>query len=298
MFIDDLLFQLRRLKEPPNTVEGLEIAVRFQVDNVARYICGDRNPDGKRRPFHIEDQIPNVAPLAPVMWFEYNAAAAGQDPADHCGCLLSIDYDRIEDRRARKYIGLEIPEEVCWILRAEYFYSSHKPVLAAYASDWIYYIKVGSEGQTLGAFEMASQNIGPDTPQEYTPDESQRHVWHEEVVIALAAICFAHCKGAVIRENATSRQARRAAERAKKPVVTFRTIDIQPATRVLQEEGHISMNGLARALHICRGHFAHYTAERPLFGKYTGTFYRPMHLRGRADQGIVIKDYRVHPDTD
>ena len=114
-----------------------------------------------------------------------------------------------------------------------------------------------------------------------------------ENVIALTAICFAHCKGAELKEHHPSRQVRRAAERKGEPIYTHKTIDIGPATRVLSTEGNIKQNGLGKALHICRGHFAHYTAEKPLFGKYVGTVYKPMHLRGKADNGVVDKDYRV-----
>jgi hypothetical protein len=50
---------------------------------------------------------------------------------------------------------------------------------------------------------------------------------------------------------------------------------------------------LRRGAALLVRHFAHYTEEAPLFGKYTGTFYIPMHVRGRAEQGAVVKDYRV-----
>jgi hypothetical protein len=50
--------------------------------------------------------------------------------------------------------------------------------------------------------------------------------------------------------------------------------------------------GSRKALHVCRGHFAHYR-ERGLFGKYKGTFWRPQHLRGSAEQGMQAKDYRI-----
>jgi hypothetical protein len=76
--------------------------------------------------------------------------------------------------------------------------------------------------------------------------------------------------------------------------LTYKVIDIGPATRVLKNEGGVAHNGLKRALHICRGHFAHYTADALLFGKYEGTFWHPMHVRGSAKAGIVVKDYRVH----
>jgi hypothetical protein len=111
---------------------------------------------------------------------------------------------------------------------------------------------------------------------------------------ALFAICFCHCKNITVEVEKISRQVHRATERAKEPVFTFKTINIHPAKKVMTEEGHVESQGLKRALHICRAHFAHYTQEHPLFGKYTGTFYKPMHVRGSSEKGMVIKDYTVH----
>lgn len=35
------------------------------------------------------------------------------------------------------------------------------------------------------------------------------------------------------------------------------------------------------------------TSERPLFGKYTGTYWWPWQVRGNADNGAVISKYVV-----
>ena len=61
----------------------------------------------------------------------------------------------------------------------------------------------------------------------------------------------------------------------------------------LQSEGGASKNGLKKALHICRGHFATYTQDAPLFGNFVGTVWKPQHVRGNAQHGAVVKDYRV-----
>jgi hypothetical protein len=50
--------------------------------------------------------------------------------------------------------------------------------------------------------------------------------------------------------------------------------------------------GMTR-LHTVRGHFATYTPEAPLFGKLTGTFWRPWHLSGNPERGVVESDYRI-----
>jgi hypothetical protein len=48
--------------------------------------------------------------------------------------------------------------------------------------------------------------------------------------------------------------------------------------------------------HVCRGHFAEYGPEFNkglLFGKYSGRFYVPPHLKGRTENGEVAKDYAI-----
>lgn len=46
-------------------------------------------------------------------------------------------------------------------------------------------------------------------------------------------------------------------------------------------------------VHLCRGHFKEYTAEHPLFGRYTGLYWWQPHVRGQNKGGIVMKDYNV-----
>ena len=46
-------------------------------------------------------------------------------------------------------------------------------------------------------------------------------------------------------------------------------------------------------LHMCSGHFRLYTSEAPLFGKITGRFWIPAHMRGNKDLGEIKKSYNV-----
>ena len=76
-------------------------------------------------------------------------------------------------------------------------------------------------------------------------------------------------------------------------LVRYRVLDIDPMKQTLESVGGASENGLKKALHICRGHFATYTEDAPLFGNYVGSVWKPQHVRGSARQGVVVKDYRV-----
>lgn len=80
----------------------------------------------------------------------------------------------------------------------------------------------------------------------------------------------------------------------------FNTINIEPMRSVLRREGRSEESGLRRALHICRGHFATYTEDKPRFGRpgEHGSFWIPQHVRGSVERGVVVSDYNVKPKTE
>lgn len=47
--------------------------------------------------------------------------------------------------------------------------------------------------------------------------------------------------------------------------------------------------------HLCRGHFATYTADKPMFGnpKLVGRYWHPPHMKGKKENGEIIKDYAI-----
>lgn len=105
-------------------------------------------------------------------------------------------------------------------------------------------------------------------------------------------LSFCHCKN-VTRTEFVDDQGERWHRRSGVPRIKFYTLDINPMRETLRREGKSEETGIKKALHICRGHFAHYTPESPLFGKYVGTFWRPDHVRGSKENGEVHKRYEV-----
>lgn len=111
---------------------------------------------------------------------------------------------------------------------------------------------------------------------------------------ALHAINFMHCKNIELIDMPISRQQRRLAERKNKPLIQYKTLVIEPFKKQVRNEARqTGQSEIQRALHIARGHFRTYTEEKPLFGKLSGTFWIPMHLRGNKAKGVVHKDYEV-----
>ena len=117
--------------------------------------------------------------------------------------------------------------------------------------------------------------------------------WFYELAPLFLSISLAHCKNVSIAEREAHVAIPKRGRAPKEPSVKYKTLVIDAMKQTLRTEGGIAKNGLKKALHICRGHFATYTADKPLFGKITGTVWKPMHTRGTKSRGEVKKDYRI-----
>lgn len=110
----------------------------------------------------------------------------------------------------------------------------------------------------------------------------------------LLALSFMHCKNVSLDLNEPPNKPSRKHERRHgRPLTSYYTLEIEPMKQTLRSEGRSDEVGLQRALHICRGHFATYSPEKPLFGKYSGTFWKPQHIKGSKKSGEIVKDYAI-----
>lgn len=91
------------------------------------------------------------------------------------------------------------------------------------------------------------------------------------------------------------------------PLVTYKTIKVNPMRTVKRMDGDdvpsserdIASQGI-QPLHIVAGNFADYRDGPGMFGnpKLKGVFWRPQHIRGNAERGVVVKDYEVQAPED
>lgn len=114
------------------------------------------------------------------------------------------------------------------------------------------------------------------------------------IMATLFAISLLHCKNVELVNEPISKKASKRQGRNGDRVI-YKTLVIEPLKKQIRNENHGEKTNIHRALHICRGHFATYTEERPLFGKLSGTFWIPMHVKGDKKYGEVKKDYQVKP---
>lgn len=112
--------------------------------------------------------------------------------------------------------------------------------------------------------------------------------------VLLTAVSFIHCKNIkLVPVEAPRKLVKARAKRGKPPYVKYHTLIIDPMKQILRQEGRATEQGVKRALHVCRGHFRTYSADRPLFGRVVGTVFVSQHRRGGIERGVVVKDYSI-----
>ena len=146
---------------------------------------------------------------------------------------------------------------------------------------------------------MIGENFLAQEIAEMTP--GQHKLFSEVIVQACAPMWFAlalcHAKN-VSQTDITNTVGPPAKwlRRMKQPHITYRTLQIEAAKKTLRDVGKSDEVGFAKALHLVRGHFATYTADKPLFGHTVGTVWKPSHVRGDLKNGAIIKDYSIKAD--
>ncbi len=79
-------------------------------------------------------------------------------------------------------------------------------------------------------------------------------------------------------------------KKGKPPLSSYYVLKLKPTT---SRKDYEAKNLWTNRVHLCRGHVREYTEDRPLFGKYTGRFWIPPHVRGDKKQGVIHKDYEI-----
>lgn len=111
------------------------------------------------------------------------------------------------------------------------------------------------------------------------------------------ALSLLHCKNVKLEDVAVPQKVQAKREKRGIPNIIFKTLVIEPLRQQVRREAAEDPTGeqnhIKRALHIARGHFKDYRNGPGLFGKYQGLYWWDMHVRGKAEAGVVVKDYQV-----
>lgn len=126
-------------------------------------------------------------------------------------------------------------------------------------------------------------------------DKGNKIIMNLYILPIIYGIVLMHCKNVKLIEEPKASLKRMLNKHKKNPETIYKIIDILPFRKLLKQETdeELEKTGIHKALHICRGHLRTYDELKPLFGKYSGTYFVPAHLRGKQINGVVSKDYNV-----
>jgi hypothetical protein len=307
--------------------EQLQSATVLNATNVAQYLY--ETP--RQRPWSFIIDFPNIAPPWPNFFVEFDMPKRiimdtpdGTEQSEWYGpktfglhCLAAErshpDFLPLKDLlRFATDEGLPSSLQVCyreaaeqahWIANVTMYheFEKHEPM----GPEWVYLFPISSTG---GFFFVPKGHADEGEPIIFiAPCDASRfadgikETIMRVVMMALSttllAISFCHCRNVTLANIIPPpKLSKRYQQRHGRPLVRYHVIEIDPVRRILESEGQASRDGLARALHICRGHFKQYQG-RGLFGKLQGTYWWPVHVRGNPRSGISLKDYKVsRPD--
>lgn len=274
-----------------------------------------------------EASWPNAAPPFPVCWFEFGAPrevvlgpgktqAWGPPWPRAWGFRVQVLEDHALSQMPQSQRLQERRDEVRWVYEAS-MWAEYGPSAITQDSRRVH--AVDGQGGIVDQYTHLSQEVvrafydgvpaiaswlhDQETGERLDNLEAARR--YMEFEIQRSAICYdclllamslMHCRNVRLQEHAPApKVAKKAAQRHGRPPVTYSTIVVDPMLQVLRGEGGMGQHGLARALHICRGHFRTYSEDRPLFGVpgRHGTFWTPQHVRGTQDAGAVVGIYKI-----
>jgi hypothetical protein len=231
--------------------------------------------------------LPNCAPPFPTFWIEsQNRNASPHYPRAWGHLFVAHDVSSVDKGGPGATSGL-VREDTQWLLDATLFIevAAHTVIAVSKLQG-----SVNAGGQLGGYFVIGELPVDR-AIREFTILASTELIYPH-----FLTICFMHAKNIVLESHRPTDQ-NRAFRRSHglRPPMRFHTLRLHPGQTITRSDPNLELTGQRNALHICRGHFKTFTAERPLLGKHTGTFWWPQQARGSLSEGRIIKRYAVDP---
>ena len=252
------------------------------IDNVADYYATGTGQEY----WSLDRDFPNLAPPFTHFWCEHRLPRRM-----HSDDRGDTDMSTILGKDARLGVlflaatpdqikGEGMPEDTRWVYWMDLFiHYDHDKGARPYGPHGSIFLAVDKDGRVLGRAWMQS----------YAGQESNEIMkafitWLHP---SLLAICFLHCKNVTITEETVPKPlARKHHARTGQWPTKYKTLVIEPLKQILRTQGGAGAgNGLATAMHICRGHFRDYRQGAGLFGKYHALVWTPMTVRGTKGKG-------------
>lgn len=158
----------------------------------------------------------------------------------------------------------------------------------------LYGMYLDEKGKVIKGLNSVISGLSEEYMRQVTKDEPTFDLF-SDMLPFMFALSLTHCKNVTTSQQPLPAPvARKRLERGQ-PAITFTILDIKPMRQVSQHSAVKGKSEATNALHFVRGHMKTFSAEKPLFGKHTGTYWWHLRAAGDKESGEIQKTYRVHP---
>ena len=124
----------------------------------------------------------------------------------------------------------------------------------------------------------------------------------DEMNVAMVMTDIINCQNVITKDVLPPEKLnQKRIRKGKLPLYSYKILEVVKGKPKTKNAGTVPWDYKspdAVRFHLCRGHFKTFTEERPLFGKYSGTFWWNPQSRGDRSKGVVEKDYSVKIEED
>ena len=262
------------------------------IDNVAEHYLSGSDQEY----WDLTRDFPNLAPPFPQFWAEHKIAKTihSKDAGDtdlsrmlgkdaRVGCLVTT----VRPANA-KTDGEPIPPEAKWLLWMDLFihFGWGRQGPQPQGPHGAMFLMVDGDGRIIGTPWMQSY-----CSKENEPYMKSLMAWIHPVLLAVS---FLHCKNVVLQDESVPKPlAKKYHLKTGQWPTRYKTLVIEPLKQILRHEGGSDRHGLAKAMHICRGHFRDYRTGPGLFGKYHQLVWTPSVVRGTKGKSAPPREIQV-----
>lgn len=313
----------RELLSSDETTEEIKEALRnaevFRIDNVAEYFYKHNNFDKmKNKEWNISKEFPNLAPPFDCFWMEFSFVnkwgylfICNEVNNGKIKWIMKISCFGNFKHKLTYYLELDEfgqlvnDDGVCNVYIDKYQFGDYDELTHETKNKLA---RKRKEAYSLSKFKKLELLKRLDELEEKI-DNSYKHLnesmaqYQKDaldnlpiIYPCLLAITFLHCKNVQVVPHKPDEEKHRRRNRHADNI-KYKVLQIEPMKRILREEGHSEETGLKKSLHICRGHFKDFTQGKGLFGKFKGLYWWENQVRGRAENGIVLKSYAINTDS-
>ena len=250
-------------------------------DNVAEYVS-----ENSAESFHPSRHSLSVTPPFPLTLLEWSDRSGGSQVAMLIETTDTNDKDSRERLSGVSFMAIEqFKEDLTlqsrWVCSCVLYFSISGTLAVLPARIHVFLSESGIVSERL----LVVSNVGL--------SETCGSAFGFAGGVGFLALAFMNCKNVELHYSPKSSPEDKWLRRMKQPRIQYKVLNINPFKKFAESTGSGGMVWVVKSLHICKGHFEDHTKGKGLFGKHKVVVWKPAHIRGNANSGIVVKDYKI-----